>query len=351
MDVLSHFFIPFIVALFILGLHKRPTGAVDIAGRETRIAYAVVFGLAGLAPDLDSALSWARHGDGLYWLQHRGVSHTLIGAPFFAAITTAMLHGLAHWRPARFGRYRFRPGFIPVTLVGAWSHLLLDLVTYGGVPALWPFSFERFGLNIYHWIIVWMFPLVASILGLHLWGKIRVHHVAWCGVFVVAAFVIVAGARFHYMPEVDPSEGFGDPDADGLPGPFGVQVYSRNSIFEYTVVWPVPGGWMATLYDTGRWTDDIRFYGDHRDAETDEAIRSAQDTNAYRGFLMGVFGPVVTDAVWLDDDTVQVVFTDVAARFEADQEPRWTPAKEDTEWGYVVFHVTGDRVESVHAGW
>lgn len=351
MDVLSHFFLPFTAALFVLGLHRRPRGVVDVARRQTRIAYAVVFGMASLAPDLDSAIAWARHIDGLYWTQHRGFSHTVLGAPVFAAVSTAMLHGLAVWRPARFGRYRFRPGFVPVAIVGSWVHLLFDMITYTGVPALWPFSFERTGINLFHYIIIWFVPIILLVLALHLWGKVRLHHVAWTGVVLVAVMILIAGARVHYAPRFDDASGFWDPAADGHDEGSEVLVFSRNSIVQYTVVWPVPEGWMAALYDTGRWSGEPVLFEERIENGTEEAIRRTQDTNGYRGFRMGVFGPVVTEAVWLDETTVQVVYTDVAARFESSLDPAWTPAVDDDEWGYVAFHVTGGDVKTLQEGW
>lgn len=335
-DVLTHFFIPYVVALFVLGLHKTPrTAFVDIARRENALAYAVVFGLAGFAPDLDSVLSWASHHGDLYFLQHRGVSHTLLFAPLFGFVTTGLLHALAVWRPQRFGRFRFRPGFIPVTILGAWTHLLLDLFTYAGVPLWWPFSFERVSYPFYHWIVVWLFPVLLVVLGLHLWGKLGTRHIAGVGAVVIVVLLVLAGVRDHYRPDL----------TDG-------EAYPRGKVVEWTVVRPVEGGYEAILYTRGVPDPGSRaFYPDEIEPGTEPAVAQAKDTAAYRGFRMGLVGPVATLSFAADNGTVFVTFTDVAARFEATHEPRWTPTDPHEEWGYVSFRVEGDDIVVAHKGW
>lgn len=344
MDVLTHFFIPFTAALFVLGLHRRPPqGVADKARRETHVACAVVFGLAGLAPDIDSAFAWLRHHDGWYWLQHRGITHTVLFAPLTGLLGLVLLHGLAARWPARFGRYRFRLVFVPVAILGAWSHLALDTVTYTGIPWLWPFSMGRLNFPIFHYIVLWMFPAVLVILFLHVRRTLAVHQVAWLGAVLIVAMLVLAGARVHYRPDVSADE-----------AEF-VRAYPRGAFREWTVVRcdAQQEVCSAQLYRDGAPQDLPVAYQTVRQPGTDEAVAQARATSSYRGFLMGAFGPIITEATVIDptNGTVQVVFTDVAAHFEAAHEPRWTPAEPKEAWGYVVFHITGRAVEVVHDGW
>src|SRR3954453_7001470 len=77
------------------------TGAcVSRAGLNRKTALATLtLALAFEAPDVDSVTYfWG----GITGLQHhRGITHSLIGAPFMAAGVTALVYGIHRWRSSR----------------------------------------------------------------------------------------------------------------------------------------------------------------------------------------------------------------------------------------------------------
>jgi len=78
-----------------------PTGAcVSRAGLNRKTALATLtLTLAFEAPDIDSVIYfWG----GITGLQHhRGITHSLVGAPFMAGGVTALVYGIHRWRSSR----------------------------------------------------------------------------------------------------------------------------------------------------------------------------------------------------------------------------------------------------------
>ena len=77
------------------------------------------------------------------WQGHRGVTHSLV---FMLAVGATVLLALSYllpYLPLATGRLQMSPvgafaaGFFPAAC-GIGSHLLGDLLTYSGVPLLWP---------------------------------------------------------------------------------------------------------------------------------------------------------------------------------------------------------------------
>jgi inner membrane protein len=128
------------------------TGAcLGRAGFNRKTAYATLaMTLAAEAPDLD--VLWGFHGPVSGFEHHRGITHTLIAAPFIALVVTA-----AVWL---FHRFRRKPPKIPVRWLLVWlfamiavlSHLLLDFTNNYGLRPFFPFN-PRW----YSWDIVFIF--------------------------------------------------------------------------------------------------------------------------------------------------------------------------------------------------
>lgn len=99
------------------------------------MALAGIGALAALVPDIDHPGSTVRQRMGLagavlFWLPHRGITHTLWAA---LAVTLAAFH--------------FLPGPLAGALMAGYcSHLLGDMLTVRGLPLLWPLSSHRFYL-------------------------------------------------------------------------------------------------------------------------------------------------------------------------------------------------------------
>lgn len=329
-DVATHLLVPYAAALLALGFWAR-----DAQGDRPRAAVAAVFGVAGAAPDADGLFDRLSNvADSLYWMQHRGVSHSLVGAPLFGLALMLLLVLAARWWPRRFGLFAWRRSLVPAAILGSWTHLLLDAVTYGGIPLWWPFAFGRVTTLSFHWLVFWMLPLSGGVLLLHAWGRLDRRAVIVGGAVAVAVLLVLAGFRAATRPDA-PEGGF---------------VFPRSSEREWVVLTPLPNGsWRGVLVTPEGERAPHVFHADVP-AEAEAAVARARDTDAYRGFLMGAFGPEVVTAR-LEGGAWNVTFVDVAQRMEALHEPRWTPAQPFDAWGYVSFLVDGDDARATHRGW
>jgi len=131
------------------------TGAcLGRSGFNRKTAYATLaMTLAAEAPDLD--IFWGLRGPVVELQHHRGFTHTLIGAPVIALLTTVFVW-LIH-------RMRRRDPVIPprwfliwvFALIAALSHLLLDFTNNYGIRPFYPFN-----PHWYAWSIVWIFDPV-----------------------------------------------------------------------------------------------------------------------------------------------------------------------------------------------
>lgn len=116
----------------LVGLFLGRAGLKQFTPRGTAIMV-----LAANAPDFD-AVSWFG-GAASYIHWHRNITHSLIGLPFMALLSVAIVRVL--------GRKQIR--WVPASLiamVAVASHLILDLTNVYGVRLLLPFSGQWF-----HW--------------------------------------------------------------------------------------------------------------------------------------------------------------------------------------------------------
>jgi inner membrane protein len=136
------------------------TGAcLSRAGFNRRAAYATLaMTLAAEAPDLDFV--WNLGGPVAAFQHHRGITHTLIGAPVVAGAVTGFVY---LWHRARGGRVGQHGAAAPRWLllwlfswIAVLSHLLLDFTNNYGIRPFFPFN-PRW----YSWDIVFIFePLM-----------------------------------------------------------------------------------------------------------------------------------------------------------------------------------------------
>ena len=110
------------------------------AGEKRIVAAALVGALAGMAPDLDVLIRSAT--DPLVFLEyHRHFTHALAFAPVGALLCASLLHRFVR-RELRFSQtYLF-------SLLGYFSHCLLDACTSYGTLLLWPFSSLRIAWSV-----------------------------------------------------------------------------------------------------------------------------------------------------------------------------------------------------------
>jgi inner membrane protein len=146
--------------------HMLTGACVSRAGlnRKTGLATLTII-LALEAPDIDSLSYFAGSVAGLQ--HHRGITHSFVGAPFVAALVTAVVYGVYRWMK-RSGREpklppRWRLLYF-YALLGALLHLFQDSTNNYGVRPFAPFS-ERWQ----SWDIVFIVDpimLLALFLGL-----------------------------------------------------------------------------------------------------------------------------------------------------------------------------------------
>jgi inner membrane protein len=144
------------------------TGAcLGRSGFNRKTAYATLaMTLAAEAPDIDVVAGLGGPVTG--FCHHRGITHTLVGAPFMALAVTGVVWCVA-WGLRKAGR---KPPLQPVhwgwiwllALIADLSHLLLDLTNNYGLRPFFPFD-----AHWYAWSIVFIFEpvmFVALVLGL-----------------------------------------------------------------------------------------------------------------------------------------------------------------------------------------
>ncbi len=134
--------------------------------RATSLATAVLVVSAEI-PDLDNLLLLG--GPVLGFAHHRGFTHTLLGAPFNAALTLALVYG-GYRLLAAAGRLprtppRWKLLFV-YGLLGSLSHTLLDFTNSYGVRPFAPFYNRWYSWDIVH--IVEPLILIALLAGLAL---------------------------------------------------------------------------------------------------------------------------------------------------------------------------------------
>jgi inner membrane protein len=139
--------------------------------RKTGLA-TLTLTLAFEAPDIDSIFYL---GGGITGLQHhRGLTHSLIGAPFMAAAVIAIVYGLYRWRISRKNaenKTRTFPKLPPnwkllygYALLGTLVHLFQDFTNNYGVRPFAPFNPKWYAWDIV--FIVDPIMLLALFLGL-----------------------------------------------------------------------------------------------------------------------------------------------------------------------------------------
>jgi inner membrane protein len=140
------------------------TGAcVSRAGLNRKTALATLtLALAFEAPDIDSVFYFKDSIAGLE--HHRGITHSLVGAPFMAAGVVALVYGIHRWRSSRqkIASGDASSGALPklapnwkllfaYALLGSLLHLFQDFTNNYGVRPFAPFS-EKW----YSWDIVFI---------------------------------------------------------------------------------------------------------------------------------------------------------------------------------------------------
>lgn len=311
MDVFTHFAVPYLLLWALRRPHRERLAA----------------GLGGYAPDLDVLTAPLAHVfPDLYFLGHRGVSHTLLGAPLHALVLVGVL-ALPWWsrRWPRMEAYRFGPRLVLLAMVASYTHLVLDVVTMWGVPLLWPWSFDRFTTSWFFYGVPWLLPLSAWLA----WRALRdrADDAFLRRVALALALVLVASGALRAATHPGTPEG-------GLAQPLALE-------WRWATFRPVPGGWEVTWWSAGAAEGTVTYPHDPPvSPEAVEALRRAQEDDLYRRFRLYAGGPVATVAERTPEGAYNLTFFDLMERAQLESQSGLFPR--DEERGRLALEVLPD---------
>ncbi len=139
------------------------------SGEGSARAIVATAAVAAMFPDLDAFFlpgSWFRLGDTMSYLRyHRGVTHSFVLAPLFAAAIALAMRAIGRRTPLRV--------LFAAALAGIVSHILFDWITSYGTMFFAPLSWHRYALD---WVFILDpfftgIPVAALILSLVVRGR------------------------------------------------------------------------------------------------------------------------------------------------------------------------------------
>lgn len=308
MDVFTHFALPFLVMYALR--RRRPE--------------ALAAGIGGVAPDLDAVTFPVAFWDPLYFLGHRGLSHSLVGAPLFALGAVVLLRG--RWWPRVFplaGELRFPPRLVVLALAFSYTHLVLDWITMWGVPLFYPWRAERSSAGLFFYGITAMVPFSAYLVWRIARGTASHRTYQATAILLGATLVLATGVRLATRPEADVA----------IPA---------ASEWAWTALDRTPDGWNATFLSWGRVTGNASYQEAlPLDAAAAEALALAREHPEYRAFHLYAGGPEVAQVEARVGGGWNVTFLDLQVRTQVDRAP-WVPFSEKE--GKLRFSVVGGEV-------
>ena len=186
------------------------TGAcIGRSGLNRRTAYATLAAtLAAEAPDIDTL--WTIAGPVESFAHHRGITHTLVAAPFMALAVTGVV-----WLINRLSRTRKRAIIAPQPVNWLWifftaliahlSHLALDWTNNYGVRPFYPFNRHWYSGDIVFiaepilWALLILALTIPALLGLtdrELGARRTQFRGRGWAIFALSAMVVLWGLRF-----------------------------------------------------------------------------------------------------------------------------------------------------------
>lgn len=310
MDVFTHFVLPYCLMWAL----RRPV-------RER-----VAAGVGGVAPDMDVVTALVGLVDDRVWfLGHRGLSHSAVGAPLYALAFAGFLT-LPHWgrRWPRLQALRFDARMLVLAALFSYTHLVLDGVTMWGVPLAFPWSSQRYSLDWYFYSVAWAIPFSLAFLVL-LWRQAPERRLKQAAALLVLAIVASGAARVAWRPHVDDAE---------RTLPIGME-------WQWATVKRDAAGYEVTTWSFGD-ARRVQVIPDHAppNAEAQAAVDAARASPLAKGFLLYAGSPVATQVELAREGGWNVTFTDVMRRAET-QGRAWAPAFFD-DYGILTLRVDAD---------
>lgn len=307
MDVFTHFVLPFCVVWAL----RRPL-------RERLAA-----GVGGMAPDVDvaTAVLGLLH-DEVWFLGHRGLSHSALGAPLYALAFAGFL-SLPYWgrRWPRLAALRFDARMLVLAALFSYTHLVLDGVTMWGIPLAFPWTSQRWSVDWYFYSVVWAIPFSAGFLWL-LWRRAPERRLRQVAAVLVAVLVASGAARLAWRPGVD--------DA--------VRTFPSGMEWQWTTVREDGVGYELTTWSFGD-ARSVRVYPQDPPADPDEeaALQAALASPLTKGYFLYAGWPVTTQVQDAEEGGWLVTFTDLMHRAEANSRG-WQPRFFE-DYGVLRLHV------------
>lgn len=118
----------------LIGTLGSRTGFSQKSGRIATIAFLI----GAIFPDLDIVVTLV--GPDFSLRYHRGITHSLIAAPFFAIFLAALIY--------RFTSFKNFVALALMVVLGIYSHIFFDLITSYGTVLFDPLSMKRYSLNL-----------------------------------------------------------------------------------------------------------------------------------------------------------------------------------------------------------
>ncbi len=261
-----------------------PYAIVRLATKDRRMAIAAAVG--GFAPDLDFFLTWLTlvHPS-LFAFTHRGLSHTLWGAPLFGLalwylLTRPRIKDRWDWsRDLAFDRHHIGP-----VVAGALIHLPLDAMTISGIPLLWPLTPARFHLDAFFFIIPTL-AVASLVTWIHILRGRATERTVRTGLLAVLVLLVLSAAvRTAALPPQDP-------DDVRVPGPLDWQWHTARVESDGVRV----ESWsFGRLVATG-------FYAEPNRTQAASAIQACRALPEWNAFQWDLWGPTFTQANTTDD--------------------------------------------------
>ncbi len=138
--------------------------------------------VAAAFPDVDFIV---RHLSPLSYLyQHRGVTHSLLLLPLWAALLAFLFAALWRWKPG----WR---AYFGIAALGVTTHILGDLITSFGTMIFAPLSDARYGIGTTFIIDLWLSGIILlGLVASAVWRRTRA-----CATGALAALVLYVGLQ------------------------------------------------------------------------------------------------------------------------------------------------------------
>ncbi len=267
--------------------------------RDRPGTWAWIGGAAGLGPDFDVFLSPLAQIDALHWLAHRGITHSLLGAPLAGGAFASILAATARRWPTM-ARFRVERRAWLVVVLASWNQCVLDGVSHGGAAVLFPFIDERISLELYHWMAIYLAPVSLFAFVQRFRSRWDDGRVARAAIAVLLVLLLVGGVRAAWKP-------------DGS--------YATQDPRDWIVVDELANGTIHVVaLERGRVTDELWFPEIQH-----PAIAALQGSLAHKAFRFEAIGPVAFDIEHEDNGTA-VIMTDTVGAMELQRLPSWTPS-------------------------